>query len=344
MSWVDTTFEKAMKRHFVSKLGEPKGEHLYGEYTSVRNAMEGDNFFKEIKGQEPDLSDHSEQHIQDVFERAFKVIGEVEFIKFSPKDIYCLALMILFHDVGNIYGRVRHNAVGKIAEVYNKYRSNVGNYRNEKKVITLGASAHCGKLKNGSRDTLKGVNDSSIGGDKIRLKELSAILRFSDELAEGKQRTCSFLLDKGLISKESNVYHHYAQVTDIEIDRNLERISITYDINIPKDFNAVAQEEFKELMLFSYHRAVKLDIERRYTKYYSDVLKQFKYVSVQYNFSIDEIPIQIELNRITFEDRYPIPGEGESETKDEAEKIFIKMDEAYDLTKLIESINSKNTQ
>ena len=42
MSWVETTFEKAMKKHFVSSLGETKGEHLYGEYTSVRNAMEGD--------------------------------------------------------------------------------------------------------------------------------------------------------------------------------------------------------------------------------------------------------------------------------------------------------------
>lgn len=344
MSWIETTFEKSMKKHFVSSLGEQKGEHLYGEYTSVRNTMEGDNFFKEIKGQEPDLSDHSEQHIQDVFDRAYKVIGEDEIFKFSPKDIYCLALMILFHDVGNIYGRIGHNAVEKIAEVYNKYRSNIENYRDEKRLITLGASSHCGKSKSGSRDTLKDVTDSSIRGEKIKLKELAAILRFSDELAEGKQRTCSFLIDKNLINKKSNVYHRYAQVTDIEIDRNLERISITYDINISSDFNETAQAEFRELMLFSYHRAVKLDIERRYTKYYSDVLKQFKYVSVQYNFSIDEIPIQIELNGITFEDRYPIPGEGISETKDEAEKYFVKMDNAYDLTKLIETINTKNTQ
>lgn len=344
MSWVDTSFEKAMKRHFIDSLGESKGEHLYGEYTSVRNAMEGDNFFKEIKGQEPDLSDHSEQHIQDVFERAYKVIGEEEFLKFTPKDVYCLALMILFHDVGNIFGRKGHNAIEKIAEIYNKYRTNVQNYRDEKRVITLGASSHCGESKKGSRDTLKDVKDSSIKGDKIKLIELSAILRFSDELAEGKQRTCSLLLEKGLIDKESEVYHRYAQVTDIEIDRNLERVSITYDINIPSDFNEKAQEEFRELMLFSYHRAVKLDIERRYTKYYSDVLKQFKYVTVRYNFSVDEIPMQLELSGITFEDRYPIPGDGIVETKEEAEKYFINKDEAYDISSLISNINSLNNQ
>ncbi|WP_178988497.1 hypothetical protein [Winogradskyella schleiferi] len=173
---------------------------------------------------------------------------------------------------------------------------------------------------------------------------MAAILRFSDELAEGKQRTCSFLLEKDLIEEESKVYHRYAQVTDIEIDRNLERISITYDINIPSDFNETAQAEFRELMLFSYHRAVKLDIERRYTKYYSDVLKQFKYVSVQYNFYIDEIPIQVELNGITFEDRYPIPGEGNAETKEEAEKHFVNMDKSYEISTLIKSINSVKAQ
>lgn len=342
MSWIETTFEKAMKVHFVTSLGELKGEHLYGEYTSVRNAMEGDNFYSEIKGQEPNLSDHSEKHIQDVFDRAYKVIGQEEFIKFSPYDIYSLALMILFHDVGNIFGRKGHNAVEKIAEVYNSYRNNPQNYRDEKRVITLGASAHSGLSKTGSRDTLKDIKESSIKGQKIKLNELSAILRFSDELAEGKQRTCSFLIEKDLFDAKSNVYHRYAQVTDIEIDRNLARISITYDINIPKDFNEKARDEFKKLIKFTYHRAVKLDIERRYTKYYSEVLQQFKFVTVQYNFSIDEIPIQIELNGITFEDRYPIPGEGIEENEIEAEKLFILKNEDYNLDKLIANINNQN--
>ncbi len=344
MSWVETTFEKAMKRHFIDKLEKQKGEHLYGEYTSVRNAMEGDNFFKEIKGQEPDLSDHSEQHIQDVLERAYKVIGEEEFLKFTPKEIYCLALMILFHDVGNIYGREEHESVKKIAEIYNKYRNNVQNYRNERRLITLGASSHSGISKDGSRDTLKDVSDSFLGEDKIQLQELAAILRFSDELAEGKQRTCSLLLEKDLIKQDSKVYHRYAQVTNIEIDRNLERISITYDIDIPKDFDENAQEEFKELMHFTYYRAVKLDIERRYTKYYSNVLKRFKYVSVQYNFTKDEMPIQIDLSHINFEDRYPIPGETSTEKiKKEAEEYFISKDKDYEISTLIENINSLNT-
>ena len=294
MSWIETTFEKAMKKHFVSFLGETKGEHLYGEYTSVRNSMEGDNFFKEIKGQDPNLSDHSEQHIQDVFERAYKVIGEVEFFKFTPKDIYCLALMILFHDVGNIYGRIGHNAVEKIAEVYNKYRSNPSNYRDERRVVIEGASAHTGKSKCGSDDTLKFVKPDSIQGEKIDLRELASILRFADELSEGKQRTCSFLIEENLIKKASLIYHNYAQITDITIDRQLERISIAYHINITSKFTIAEQKKIKELIAFTFKRAVKLDIERRYTKNYSRIIEKFKIVTVKYNFTKDEIPLDFD--------------------------------------------------
>ena len=343
MSWIDTSFEKAMKALFENKMEKVKADELFGQYTAIRNAMEQDNFLDEIKGKEPNLSDHSAKHLQDVFERSFKVIGKDEFEKFDVHNIYCLALMILFHDVGNIFGRDGHNAKEKVAEIYNQYRSNPASYRDERRVVTTGASAHSGISKSGNNDTLKDVVGASIRGNKIDLCELAAILRFSDELAEGKQRTCAFLLEKKLIEKNSEVYHRYAQITDIEIDRNLERISITYDIDIPVNFDAKAQMEFKELMVFTYYRAVKLDIERRYTKYYSEILKSYKFVTVQYNFTIGDIPVEIELGQITFEDRYPVPGEEFVSTKEEAERLIVSKNSDYDVDKLIKNINSLMT-
>ena len=116
MSWIDTSYEIAMKSYFVEKLDITKGNALYNKYESIRNSMVDDNFFKEIKGKEPDLSDHSERHIQDVFERTYKVIGEEEFKSFNIYEIYCLAIMVLFHDVGNIRGRKNHQVQEKIAE------------------------------------------------------------------------------------------------------------------------------------------------------------------------------------------------------------------------------------
>lgn len=340
MSWIDTSFEIAMKTYFISEIGETKGEELFTDYTSIRNTMESDNFFREIKGQEPSLSDHSEKHIQDVFDRTFKLIGDTNFRDLAVSEVYCLALMILFHDVGNIYGRNGHESIEKIADVYNQYRQNFKNYREEKRLITLGASAHSGNSQNGSKDTLKFVKEGSLKGNKIRLPELSSILRFADELAEGKQRTCSFLIEKELLDDESEIYHKYAEITDIEIDRNLNRISITYHIDIPKDFNEDAQTEFKELMLFTYYRAIKLDIERRYTKYYSNILKPFNFVTVQYNFSIDEIPIELDLGKIIFEDQYPIPGQSFIYDSTNAEKLFIEKNQDFDFAKIIEKINS----
>lgn len=341
MSWIDTSYEIAMKSYFIEKMGSIKGQELYDDYTSVRNAIEKDNFFDEIKGQEPNLSDHSVKHIQDVFERVYKVIGEENFKTFNTYEIYCLALMILFHDVGNIFGREGHNSKEKIAKIYNKYRSNPSNYRDERRVVIEGASAHTGKSKIGCNDTLKFVNEDSIRGEKIDLKELASILRFSDELAEGKQRTCSFLLEQSLIDKASEIYHLYAQITDIRIDRNLERISIAYHIDIPKKFTVAAQKELKELIAFTYKRAVKLDIERRYTKNYSRIIEIFKYVVVQYNFTIDEIPFDFELNKVTFEDQYPIPGNQIGSNQNFAIEMFSSKDNNYDLKNLIEEIKNK---
>lgn len=341
MSWIDTSYEIAMRQYFLEKLGTVNGQSLFAKYEGLRNEMIDDNFFSEIKGVEPDLSDHSARHIQDVFTRAYKVIGEEEFRSFNVYEIYSLALMILFHDVGNIRGRDYHYIQERIAEVYNKYRANVSNFRDERRIVLKGASAHSGETINGSKDTLKELKPDSIDGESIDLTELAAILRFSDELAEGKQRTCSFLIEKNLIKPKSLVYHKYAQISKIHIDRKLERISITYNINISEPFDSKEKRVLKELILFTYNRAVKLDIERRYTKNYSRILKRFKYVSVRYNFSKSEIPFEVDLDSILFEDKYPVPGDVFKKSEPYAENLIVGKDEKYKLSNLIQAISQK---
>lgn len=337
MSWNDTSFEKKMKTFFSDK-----GDHndaLYNKYVSVRDAMYEDGFFSEIKGVEQSLSDHSEKHIQDVFERAYKVIGS-DFSYFNETEIYCLALMILFHDVGNIYGRKDHESKKKIAEIYNKYRANHENFGNERRIIVTGASAHSGKSKSGNKDTLKDLNDDNLDSNLIRLRELASILRFSDELAEGKQRTCSFLIEKEMYKEDSMIYHKYAKITEIFPDRNLGRISITYNIDIPSNFNDTEIRKLKELLLFTFHRAYKLDEERRYTKYYSEILKVFKTVSVVYNFSRDQIPMDFELKQFVFEDLYPIPGEKTLTDGTDLESFFKSKDKEYEIDSIINSLTA----
>jgi len=336
MEWNKTSFEREMVR--IINTSDNNLKHLITDYEHIRNSLFQDNFFTEIKAVEPKLSDHSDRHIRDVLEKAYSIIGLEEFQKFHEYEIYCLALMILFHDVGNIFGRKGHEAQEHIYAVYNHYR-NGNNYRAERRIITQGASAHGGTNASGSKDTLKELNnfDQNIESVPIRLQELSAILRFADELAEGKQRTCSFLLDAGRYD-DSEIYHQYADITSIAPDRSLGRISITYDIDIPLDFTEEEKDKLKKLLRFTYIRAYKLDEERRYTKNYSNVLKAFKYVSVAYNFTRAGIPVKIDLEKIILEDRYPVPGESLEDVLESAEDLIVAKNRNYDVETLISSL------
>ena len=340
MSWTDTEYEKAMKLFLFSQLGETEGQILYTDYESIRNELIKDNFFKEIKISAPSLSDHSERHIMDVQNRALKLIGDFVEQGLSAKDVYCLALMILFHDVGNIFGRKGHDSIRKIAEVYNNYRNRYQDYGEERRVVTVGASAHSGKSRAGCKDTLKYVTKYSIKEDEINLPEIAAILRLADELAEGKHRTCSFLIEKGMYTEESKIYHEYAKITQIRIDRPLGRIAITYTINISENFstNEGEQNAIKELISFSFYRAMKLDQERRYTKYYSQILQAFKYVTVVYLFEKNYTPLDIEVKPFRFEDKYPVPGVDFVKNQEHAIKEIEKQYPDFKLEDIINSL------
>ncbi len=310
MSWNTTKYEQAMEAYLIEKLGKSEGHSVYVEYENLRNELIKDNFFNEIKGKAQSLSDHSERHIADVLDCAYKLIGNFGELGLSAYEVYCLALMILFHDVGNIFGREGHDSIDKIAQVYNQYKANFKNYSDERRLITLGASAHSGLSRNKCKDTLRYISESSIKGEKINLPELASILRFADELAEGKHRTCSFLIEKDGYEEKSKIFHEYAQVTQMQIDRPLGRIAITYTFNISDKFekDLDEQQHLVKLLRFSYYRATKLDQERRYTKYYSSSLKVFNRVTVSYQFEKEYTPIDFDIKPIVFEDKYPVPG------------------------------------
>lgn len=346
MSWNITKYEKAMKVHLIDKLGNSEGEKLYNSYESLRDKLIDDNFFREIKINAPHLSDHSDRHIEDVQNRAFKLIGNFDEQGLSAQDVYCLALMILFHDVGNIFGRDGHDSIQKIAEVYNFYKAPPQNHGEERRIVTFGASAHSGLSRVGCRDTLKYVKKDSIKEDEVNLPELAAILRFADELAEGKHRTCSFLIEKGGYEKESQIFHEYAKITEIKIDRPLGRIGINYTINVSENFpnNESEMSTVKNLIYFSLYRAIKLDQERRYTKYYSSILQPFKYVTVLFKFEKDYTPLDLDIKPIIFEDKYPVPGIDFVKDIEQAKAEMLKSHPEFILENVISLLNTTKVE
>lgn len=303
--WNTTTYEKKLREKLIEQFGEERGEELYTQYTTARNTLVADNFFSEIKAKEPDLTDHSERHICDVLNNVEKLLGE-QIDEFTGIELYCLALVVLFHDVGNIEGREGHNL--NIADIYNYVRKKEPRYNHERSVVIKAAQAHCGKAKDGGRDTLKDLEEvGNLEGEKISFRDIASILRFADELAEGNQRTSNFMIERHKYNEGSNIFHLYAQMTEVFIDRQGGRIVLTYNIDI--DSAKHNAESLKDLLEFIYKRIIKLDEERRYAKYYCDILVPFKKTSVQFNFSKDGIPTNLDIGKIEIHDRYPVPGE-----------------------------------
>jgi hypothetical protein len=303
--WNTISFEKKLKEQLIHQLGPEKGDELFTQYTSARNTLVSDNFFGEIKATETNLTDHSERHISNVLFNAEKLLGD-SITHLSGIELYYLAMVILFHDVGNIFGREEHNQ--QIADVYNFVRKKEPKYNHERALVIKAAQAHCGKAKDGSRDTLKGLEEvGNLGGEKISLRSIAAIIRLADELAEGNQRTSNFMVERHLYDQKNEIFHKYAQMTDVFIDRPGERIVVTYNIDI--DSQKSSREDVKKILEFIYKRVIKLDEERRYTKYYCDLLVPFKKTSIQFNFSKDGIPLILDFDKIEVHDQFPVPGE-----------------------------------
>ncbi|MDN3620110.1 hypothetical protein QWY81_11655 [Polaribacter undariae] len=303
--WNTLSFENKMSKALERDFGEEKGKQYFTQYTGARDSLIADNFFPQINGAEPSLSDHGGRHIANVLNNVEKLLGQ-EIESQTGITLYTLGLVVLFHDVGNINGREKHNK--NIADVYNFVRKKEARFNRERAVVIRAGEAHCGKSKDGSRDTLNDLDEiDNIDGEKINLRSIAAILRFADELAEGPQRTSQFMIEQHKYSKESEIFHKYASVTHMFIDREGGRVSVTYDIDF--DTKSMKKEDLVELLEFSFKRVVKIDEERRYNKHYCDLLTPFKKTTIQYNFTVDGTPINIDLGKIEITDRFPIPGE-----------------------------------
>ena len=209
----------------------------------------------------------------------------------SPLDLYCICQTILFHDVGNLFGRKKHNQT--IYKVISDKFSNVFTNKREKNAIIQAGRAHTGKSSEGSDDTLKELSNTTyhISGEIVRLRDIATIVRFADELAEGPQRTCQYMLEEGLFPEANEIFHRYASCTHLLIDPNNERISLHYEIELETDTEDQLSSEQKDklvkLLNFAYERIDKLDQERKYASYYCDLLKPIKKTVANFEFSLD---------------------------------------------------------
>lgn len=311
MVWEERQIELRMKAALPLQFGSTEGENLWSHYVSAREKLCSD-VYKQIPVRLPEYTDHSQRHIENVLDNVDKLVGgEVpteghDYL--NAADAYCLCLSTLFHDVGMVWGRQEHEK--NVAAVYKWVRGGTP-LRQERHIVVRAAGAHSGTTETGSRDTIGDLPEiDHFKGECIHLREIAAVLRFADELAEGPQRTSVFMKEMFGFSSSAAIHHRYAECTEIHIDRAHGRIAITYNIDInTKDCEPQhLVNELEQLLLYVFKRIIKLDQERQYAAYYSKAIKCFDTTTVQFNYWIDEDRAPIDLNKLVLPGKC-IPGE-----------------------------------
>ena len=330
---IQTELERIMAEKLKSdeQMSDEFRSQLMTDYLSAKSYFKR-NIYGEIKAVEEDLTDHSERHIRNVQDNAARLIGEEGKINYNGTELYFLALSILFHDVGNINGRKDHNK--KVTDIYNKIRNNESHYSQERRLVLKAVGAHCGASSKGDKDTLIELDEQcDLYGHSLRLRELAAVLRFADELAEGPQRTSDYMIENKKFSDESLIYHEYAQITRPYIDRGGSRIVVSYDI----DCNQC--KDLEKLLVFTYTRVLKLDLERRYCKYYAPILDVFRRTDISYEFNHDGNPMDLGLDKISLEDKYTYMDVNDGEIDK-----FLKRFPKYSIHNILEQINKNEDE
>ena len=318
------SFDEQLRAKILENFEEDKGRELISAYEQARSKLQQE-VYPNIRGAEPNFTDHGTKHVSNVQENAIHLLSKDGIITdISGIEMYCLGMFILFHDTGIIYGRKNHHK--KVAQVFDRIRSTNKSLRHEKTLVVRATGAHTGKAQDGSCDTLKEVTEvDHLAGRRVRLRELAAILRFADELAEGPQRTSEFMQAEGLYESESQEFHDYASSTNILIDRQNSRILMTYNIDI--DMNR--PNELRDFLRFIFLRIQKLNQERQYTRYYSELLEPFKLIEVTFNFHCENDILDTSLSPLKLTD-IVVPGD---QTKE-----ISAIDPAYSIDKLVNDL------
>ena len=283
--WSDTDLETRMYKA-LDELGTAKAGRYKRLYEAAREFLV-DKVLPRTVAKEPQMTDHGPLHAQAVMDTAARLVGRNAFDRpeslLSGIDAYFLCLAILFHDAGMAYGRTDHQR--RVAQIYRQIPGHEQRPVFERSTVSTIVAAHTGDTNSGSQDTIGSVPVvSPADGHMVKSREIAAILRFADELAEGPARTSRFVRNElDVVPVESEVYHEYADVTSVYVGRGEQRIVVSYEICLDDDKMTATSQRLRRLLEFVSERVIKLDRERRYARAYSELLAPFNRTEVTLN-------------------------------------------------------------
>jgi hypothetical protein len=215
------------------------------------------------------LNDHSEKHVAMVIEKASFLLSNLQDSnELSPYEAFILLIAIQIHDAGHIVNANRETHAVDTSTIIKDKLDQISML--EKKIIFDIARAHSGKV-----DLIGSQKERlDISEHTIRFRLLAAILRFADELADGKARASNYLLEKEKLPIESKIFHTFSSCLDtFKVNMESHEVNMIFCLNethvctpLQKKKNGTKERTFEDVYLVDeiYLRSLKTFNESLY--------------------------------------------------------------------------------
>jgi len=299
---------------------------IFVSYLAMREKVSED-FLPLINSSEPFINDHSHRHLERVLEHIEDLLinnfpkpnSQIQDINIEKKltwsDTLILLNALVWHDIGNIYGRKEHGK--KIRKCYDIVANELYD-EHLKGFILQVAEAHSG---------LRAIDDiipdshasASYGGQEIHLQYLASILRFADELDEDYRRSEPHNWERlEILPNQNKRFWYFCKInSSIKVKTTMEihdlSLWVEIESHIPKsEFTTkfyVGRKKIEALAEY-FRRLIKIESERRYcneymrTAYYHPGIRG---INVSLNtHERDESPVSGEVFKLSLTDHNSI--------------------------------------
>jgi len=176
----------------MAKMDARLQEYFFTYYSQKLILL--NHFYPHVEGKLRGFPDHGPDHIVRIMELHGKLLKNNILGLSDPQEtvsdatlnfyeIYLLLSATVWHDVGNLLGRYKHNQ--NITKISSRLKDNYFPNKDLKKYVFQIAKAHTGP--EGITREIP-IEDADYKNAEIHLRFLGAVLRFADELEEGGVR------------------------------------------------------------------------------------------------------------------------------------------------------------
>lgn len=224
---------------------------------------------------------HNKSHFDDVVDRAGELLersnqskGKNKKLRLNTYELFVLLVAIRIHDAGNCLGRDQHEK--KCYEILEEVGgANFPFGAEEIRVISDIAQAHGGTIDGVNKDVISVLQkEDRINGKQVRSQRIAAIVRFSDEVAESRLRSLTFLASRRKIPRANQMYHAYANsitTSNIEPHESGMRVILNYRVELKNLNKKYGKDEGSECLIDEIRkRLVKMNRERIYCNRFLD--------------------------------------------------------------------------